>query len=175
MKLLLTFIFITLPCVDVVAQSKEAAIEDLKWIAVVSESEASFTFPRTKKEEWSWFNKETPNNLLEYSWNVTLGDNQSGYEFGPTLFKPGGTTPMSGSLSDLIETCQHDLWRVTDDSGDTIGEYGNTNVKDGKVCVKVIDGDLLEKLFGAKPKTVFMAINTPDFSLRTKVSVMYKK
>ena len=164
-----------IPCVDVAAQSKEAALEDLKWIAIVSESEASFTFPPSKKEKWSWLNKKTPNDLLEYSWSVTIADNESGYEFGPALFKPGGATPMSGSLSDLIDMCQHDLWRVSGDGGDNIGEYGSANVTGGKVRVKITEGALLEKLFGSKPETVYMTITMPDFSLRKKVSVTYKK
>ena len=173
MKIAFAFLFMMIGCGNVVAQSKEVAIEDLKWVAVVSESEASFTFPPTNKENFSWYKRETPTDNLEYTWSVIIGDDKSGYEFGPVLFKPGGTRPRSGSLSDLIKACQQSLWHNSADGGDNIGDYGNANVKGGKVRIKINDGALIKKLFEAKPKTVEMTIYTPSFNLSKHVSVTY--
>ena len=175
MKIAFAFLFMMICCGKLFAQSKEVAVEDLKWVAVVSETEASFTFPPTNKEKFSWYKKETPTDNLEYTWSVILGDDKSGYEFGPVLFKPGGTRPRSGSLLDLIKACQHSLWHNSDEAGDLIGGYGNANVKDGKVRIKVNDGALIKKLFEAKPKTVEMTIYTPGFNLSKHVSVTYRK
>ncbi len=162
-------------CGNVVAQSKEVANEALKWVAVGSESDASFTFPATNKKRLAWYKKATPNDMLEYSWSVIIGDDKLGYQFGPVLFKRGGTRPRSGSLSDLIKACQQSLWHNSAEGGDNIGDYGNADVKGGKVRIKINDGALIKKLFEAKPKTVEMTIYTPSFNLSKPVSVTYGK
>ena len=174
MKIAFAFLFLMICCGNVFAQSKEVAVEDLKWAAVVSETEASFTFPPTNKEKFSWYKTETPTDNLEYTWSVILGDDKSGYEFGPVLFKPGGTRPRSGSLSDLIKACQQSLWHNSAEGGDNIGDYGNADVKGGKVRI-INDSALIKKLFEAKPKTVEMTIYTPSFNLSKHVSVTYGK
>jgi hypothetical protein len=175
MKLLLLTVMLMISlCVDVVAQSKEAFIEDLKWTAIVSEREASFTFPPTRKESWSWYQKKTGDHTFEYVWNITVRNNKSGYGFGPALIKPRDSKPVSGSLSELIETCSHELWQLNNDGGKGIGDYGNATVIKGKVCVTITDAAILKTLFASKPKTVDMKISTPDFSLQKIVSLTYK-
>ena len=163
--------FLALGEIEASAQRDDPAIEDLKWVAVVAENEATFTFPASKRTTWSWYNSETRDDLLEYSWNVMIGDHKSGFHFGPALFKPSGSQTTTGSLSDLMNACQHDLWRVSENGGHNIGEYGQTKLENGKVRVIISDPKLLEQLFGSKPETVHMMINTPEFMIRQKVSV----
>jgi len=174
MKLLfLATMLLSLAAGETIAQSKDPAIEDLNWVAVVTKNEATFMFPATKRTSWSWYNSETQDGLCEYSWNVMIGDHKSGFQFGPALFKSNGSQTANGSLSDLINACQHDLWRVSEDGGDNVGGYGKTKLEDGKVRLTISDPKLLEQLFGPKPKTVQMMINTPEFLIRQKVEVTH--
>jgi hypothetical protein len=173
--LLLTCLFASVLSDRLFAQSVEEALNGLEWSANVSETEATFTFPPTKRNKWSWYNSETRDDLLEYSWNVMIGDHKSGFHFGPALFKPSGSQTANGSLSDLLNACQHDLWRVSEKGGHNVGEYGQTKLEDGKVRVIISDPKLLEQLFGSKPETVHMMINTPEFMIRQKVSVNYNR
>ena len=157
--------------VELVAQSKDSVIEDLQWVAHVSHTKAVFIFPATKREQWSWYNVETPNDFLEYNWSVATGNHKLGYQFGPALFKIAPAKPASGSLSDLLDACQHTLWVVSEDGGHTAGDYGEAKIVDGKVHVIVTGNQLLAKIFGAKPTTVTMTIQTPEFTFRRKVVV----
>lgn len=176
MKLsLLTLMLVSLSCFQLFAQSKEPAIEDLKWVANVSDAEASFTFPSTRREQWSWYNHETPDNWREYGWDVMIGDHKSGYHFGPALFKPADSKKTTGSFSDLLKACQHDLWRVSEDGGFNVRGYGEARIVNGKVRVMITDQTLVEQLFKSKPATVYMEIITPEFTFRRKVSIAYGK
>ena len=171
---LIAFVVVAVFCVELVAQSKDSAIEDLQWVAHVSHTEAVFIFPTTKRGNWSWHNVETPNNFLEYSWNVATGKHKSGYQFGPALFKLGDAKPANGSLPELLDACQHDLWVVSEDGGHNAGDYGEAKIVDGKIHVIITNNKLLEKIFGAKPTTVYMTISTPEFTFRRKVLVGYE-
>jgi hypothetical protein len=161
--------------IEPLALEADPAIEDLKWVAFIAKGEATFTFPASKKQTWSWNNPETPDEHLEYSWNVTIGDDNSGFDFGPALFKPEGSQTASGSLSDLLNACQHHLWRVSENGGTNVGEFGHVKLEDGKVRLTISDPELLEQLFGTKPNTVHMMINTPDFMIRQKVLISYER
>ena len=59
-----------------------------KWVAKVTGAKALFTFPAIEgQEEWSWYNKETFPDALEYRWEVKFVDPEFGYSFGTSLFK----------------------------------------------------------------------------------------
>jgi hypothetical protein len=40
--------------------------------AIVQDNKAAFIFPIINNENWTWLNKETKDNELEYSWEVLL-------------------------------------------------------------------------------------------------------
>ena len=163
------------PNVGLFAQSKETSFEELKWHASVSESTAVFTFPKSMKRQWSWDNADTAADELEYSWMVTITDSDSSHEFGAALFRFDDKPSTIGSLSDLIDSCQHDLWKLSKDGGSRIGGYGKARVSDGKVHLTISDLQVLETLFDTKPAEVWMAIRTPEMYIRKKVALTYKK
>ena len=147
-----------------------------KWMAKVSGAKALFTFPAIEAQtEWSWYNKKTPPNALEYRWEVKFVNPEFGYSFGPSLFKfPDSEGPVKGSLSELIGVCQHDLWKLSEDSGENIGSYGQTKVTENKVHLIVTNKTLIDYLLESKPVHVEMMINTPRFGFNEKVAVDYE-
>ena len=147
-----------------------------KWMAKVSGAKALFTFPAIEAQtEWSWYNKKTPPNALEYRWEVKFVNPEFGYSFGPSLFKFSDSEgPVKGSLSELIGVCQHDLWKLSEDSGENIGSYGQTKVTENKVHLIVTNKILIDYLLESKPVHVEMMINTPRFGFNEKVAVDYE-
>ena len=147
-----------------------------KWVAKVAGAKALFTFPAIETQtEWSWYNKKTPANGLEYRWEVKFVDPEFGYSFGPSLFKFSDSEgPVKGSLSELIGVCQHDLWKLFEDSGENIGSYGQTKVTENKVHLIVTNKILIDYLLESKPVHVEMMINTPRFGFNEKVAVDYE-
>ncbi|MDB4721606.1 leucine-rich repeat domain-containing protein, partial [Verrucomicrobiales bacterium] len=146
-----------------------------KWVAKVTGAKALFTFPAIEgQEEWSWYNKETFPDALEYRWEVKFVDPEFGYSFGPSLFKfSDAEGPVKGSLSELIGVCQHDLWKLSEDGGENIGSYGQTKVTENKVHLMVTNKTLIDYLLESKPVHVEMLITTPTFNLNEKVAVDY--
>ena len=145
-----------------------------KWVAKVMGAKALFTFPEIDMEKWSWYNKETFADALEYEWAVKFVDPEFGYSFGPSLFKfSDAKGPVKGSLSELIGVCQHDLWKLSEDGGENIGSYGKTKVTDNKVHLMVTNKTLIDYLLESKPVHVEMMITTPTFNLNEKVAVDY--
>jgi hypothetical protein len=146
-----------------------------KWVANVMGAKALFTFPATERQEWSWYNKETFPDVLEYGWEVRIVNSDSGYSFGPSLFKfSDAEGPVKGSLSELIGVCQHDLWKLSEDGGESIGSYGQTKVTENKVHLMVTNKTLIDYLLESKPVHVEMSITTPTFNLNEKVPVDYE-
>ncbi|MCP4923219.1 MAG: hypothetical protein GY915_04195, partial [bacterium] len=147
-----------------------------KWVAKFTGAKALFTFPAIEgQEEWSWYNKETFPDALEYRWEVKFVDPEFGYSFGPSLFKfSDAEGPVKGSLSELIGVCQHDLWKLSEDGGENIGSYGQTKVTENKVHLMVTNKTLIDYLLESKPVHVEMLITTPTFNLNEKVAVDYE-
>ena len=146
-----------------------------KWVAKVTGAKASFTFPAIEREMWSWYNKKTFPDALEYRWEVKFVDPEFGYSFGPSLFKfSDAEGPVEGSLADLINVCQHDLWKLSEDGGENIGSYGRTKVTENKVHLMVTNKTLIDYLLESKPVHVEMLITTPTFNLNEKVAVDYE-
>ena len=94
MKIAFAFLFMMICCGKLFAQSKEVAVEDLKWVAVVSETEASFTFPPTNKEKFSWYKKDTPTDNLEYTWSGHGSESKKGVKMW-----------ISGDVLSFLSTC----------------------------------------------------------------------
>jgi len=175
MRILPLLIWVALECVSPVhAQEFDVALEDLKWSAIVADEQATFTFPPAMRTEWSWYNADTPVDRLEYTWSISIGDEESGYEFGPSLFRFAEARTTNGTLEELLEICQHDLWQVSKGGGENIGPYGDATLIKGQVSVSVYDPKRMKLLFESKPKSVYMTITTPEFSIRQKVAVTYK-
>jgi hypothetical protein len=173
--MLLTFLIASLLTNRLFAQSVEDALKGLEWSAKVSNTKATFTFPHMKQKTWSWYNTTTSDDVLEYGWGVEIVDQKSGYQFGPVLFKPSGAATASGSLSELVEACQHTLWIVSEGGGKHAGDYDETTVEANKVRLVITKPTLLKDLFESKPPTVYMTVTTPDFAIRMKVAVDYKE
>ena len=172
LAILVAFVILPSSCV---AQLDESTIDGLKWYAVVSDSTAEFTFPLAGRKKWTWHNADTPNNRLEYGWNVDVIDNGTGYQFGASLFHHSDAPARKGTLANLLETCQHDLWRVAKDSGDNIGKFGKIDIVDSRVRISISNQKLIEKIFDKKPTHVDMSVNMPGCTVRKRVFVEYKK
>ncbi len=174
-SILICFVALALLPLACYGQSNESTIDGLDWHAVVvGGTSAEFIFPLTGRAKYSWHNEETPENQLEYGWTVDVVDDGRGYQFGASLFHYSEAANGSGTLAELMEVCQHDLWRVSKDSGDNIGSFGRTDVVDRRVRFR-IEKEMVEKIFAGKPEHVRMTVVMPDCSVNKKVVVTYKK
>lgn len=86
--------------------------ESLPW-ASVSETAARFWFPVDgATTSGGWDLAETNDNALEYGWLVVLTLDGNDFEIGVTKFKFPGATPRTGSLADLLEAAQVNVWEA---------------------------------------------------------------
>ena len=155
-------------------QSDESTIDGLEWNARVGDEEAEFIFPSTGRTKFSWHNADTPDNRLEYSWSIDVSEKGSGYQFGASLFHYSEAPSDSGTLGELLDACQHDLWEVSKDGGDNIGSIDNADIVDQRVRIK-LDKALIRKIFADKPEHVVMQVVMPNCTITKKVPVKYQK
>lgn len=148
--------------------------------AVVSSDEATFTIAVKPRARWGWRLAETKDNQMEYRMDVTVKNEGTTYTFGFYLWKRQGTSPGSGSLSDLVSIGQKDLFERTQSNMMTRVKDAEVKVKtkqstDDLVIITLKDKKDLERLFSSKPSEVTFKIKIPgDSEVSQPVQVVYR-
>jgi hypothetical protein len=128
--------------------------------AYVHGQTAEFIFSLPEKQLWTWNKKETPDNLLEYTWNISLvgNDSKGTYDFGIYLFKYPNSEEVTGSIVDLISYAQTSAWDQGNRRDDLIIK---STIQDHKLIIRVTDKKTFSKLFHQKPTIAHCRVRTP--------------
>jgi uncharacterized protein (TIGR03067 family) len=130
--------------------------------AVVSPAQARFVIPVPDKKVWSWYLPNTPANQEEYRWTVKVANNGKSYGFGFSLYKRGGQKPASGTLGQLLNAGQVNLWSLTKAGGSVVEGDVRIRAKGNSVVVLIDDRKLLAQLFSTRPAVVEFESGLPS-------------
>jgi|GEM_PF-6478256 len=122
--------------------------------AVVGQARARFVIPVPDKKVWSWYLPNTPANQEEYRWTVKVANNGKSYGFGFSLYKRGGQKPARGTLAQLLNAGQVNLWSLTKAGGSVIEGDLRIRAEGSSVVVLINDRKLLAQLFSTRPAVV---------------------
>jgi hypothetical protein len=110
--------------------------------------------------EWSafrWNVPATPDDALEYEWQVAVTNGDRHYEFGFSLFKRAEARPRTGDLADLLRAGQATAWQLTDTGGVALSGWDvSVAARDHAVEIVVRGADAVHALFGALPPRVII-------------------
>ncbi len=181
MKFLITALLLALLLTDAYAAEKSTQNQPQYCHAIVQDNKAAFIFPIIDNGEWSWFNKETKDNYLEYSWEVVLPGKEQSMKFGVFLCKYPEEKAKSGTLKELINEAQ---WSVFDQQPASNGGTRSKILENMKVSARIIDGGVVvditdkvtfERAFASHPKKAQLLIRTPfDPPFCCDASIEYK-
>jgi hypothetical protein len=147
--------------------------------AVVTARSAEFFIPVTHDRQWRWYRTTTPDNDLEYCWQVGVSSGGVEYELGFYLFKFPGSAEGVGDLAQLLKAGQASLWRRRDpdDGGSVVTGAGvSVVVRDGGVVVRVSDAATVRMVFADRPSTAKVLTRTPDTDNESKkVTISYRE
>lgn len=124
---------------------------------IVTEKEAVFRFPTVHDGPWRWHATNTPDDRLEYSWEIrTPGSDGKNYAFGFMLFKIPGRKEGYGPLGMLLFEGQESLWMEDAEGRGAVIEGAALTAHDenGTVVIRLADPAYLRMLFGSKPPKV---------------------
>lgn len=132
--------------------------------ATVTSWEARFSLPASRREEWQWFRPATRELSREYAWMVGVTNRSGRYELGVSLMKPPGAALQRGSLDDLVQAGQVDVWKYSED-GRILRALEDTGiqawVEGHRILITLEDPDLIRQLFAGHP-TVTMIVQAPE-------------
>lgn len=149
------------------ADDNTSQAKDKYCYAIVQGNKAAFVFPIMDNEHWTWFSKETKDNELEYSWEVSLHGEQHSFNFGVYLFKYTGQDQKNGTLPQLLTEAQWSVFdqQVTPDGGSTSKMFENMKINskviDGGIVVSISDKETFNQIFAINPKIAHFSIRTP--------------
>ncbi len=149
------------------AFSEPGQVENKNCYAIVQDNNADFVFPRTVKKQWTWFNKEIKDNVLEYSWEVQLQDGHNPLDFGVYLFKFPGEKEVKGSLEQLLNEAQFSVFeqeaRSNGRTGAKIREdlIITSKLIDGRVVIRIRDKETFARIFANKPGVARFIMRQP--------------
>src|SRR4249920_980473 len=75
---------------------------DLQSTGVVTALAVEFSIPVAHEGPWRWDRSETPDNALEFRWEVSVESKDEEYQFGFSLFKFPGSKEGTGNLEELL-------------------------------------------------------------------------
>jgi hypothetical protein len=150
------------------ANSDPIQVREKYCYAVVQDNKAAFVFPITGDEQWTWYNKETKDTALGYSWEVQLRGEQNSFNFGVYLFKFPGKQEETGSLEQLLKEAQWSVFdqKATPNGGTTATILEDLRITsrlvDGGVVVGIIDKETFNRIFAINPKVAHFVMRTPS-------------
>jgi hypothetical protein len=144
--------------------------------ATVLPDKCIFAFPINDIDRvWKW--GVSPANHCEYSWMVTIKGDDATYQLGLSYFNPDAF-PQSGTLDQLINTGQANVWKLeADGSGASYidGVQVNCDTEGNTLLITIDDKKWIKKLFGHSPKSVrFETSGTQLNVAKVGVNVVYK-
>lgn len=134
------------------------------YTAVVTEHEAAIVLPIPDHSVWEWNLPETRGNAPEYRWEIGVSNEGESYEFGFTKYKYPGDGPERGSLGQLIQAGQQDLWHTQSDGGASVLRPAGIRVialGPGSVLVKVEGRTNVQRLFSSRPRAATVRLVSP--------------
>lgn len=120
-----------------------------------------FSFPIPNRDVFEWYQDKTPDNDLEYAWEIRLGgtETRSNYEFGVYLYKYPGSKPTKGDFKKLISESQVSVWNRNGSLNTDLKI--KAHIKYDRLIVRVTDKDTISALTVNKPKFVYFTVRTP--------------
>jgi hypothetical protein len=130
--------------------------------AVVKDHTAQFAFPLPERQAWTWYMNATPNNDLEYVWEIILGDGigTNKYNFGVYLYKYPGSQESTGSINQLLSIAQSSVW---DNKSSRVREdlKVQSSIEGRKLIIRVSDKETSSELFSQRPTNFNCRVATP--------------
>ncbi len=144
---------------------------------IVAPNKATFVFPVDTKAEWKWNLRNEARQHREYQWTLRIGRDKPSYAFGFSLFTKKDARAQSGSLQQLIEWGQSNLWRLEDSGGRIVsGADVRTEVTKRGLQISVSQGKALKYLLSTRPQTAIAEIRIPGRPLKTfQAPIIYKE
>jgi hypothetical protein len=150
------------------------AIQETDIQEIIRPNILEFSFLISDKDTFEWYQDKTPDNDLEYAWQIRLEgtETRSNYEFGVYLFKYPSSKPTKGDFKKLISRSQVSVW----------DQNGNQNkdmkimalVENNRLIIRVTDKGTIAALMANDPKTVYFTIRSP-YNFTTKRMLVDKK
>ena len=151
---------------------------ELRPTGVVTGLVAEFSIPVAHEEQWRWARARTSDNVLEFSWELSIKSSDGEYQFGFSLFKFPGVTEGAGNLDELLKAGQASLWKIGPDGAGSLveGAMVSATADAGRVVIKLSDPASVRLLFGDRPAVAKVLTRTPDSSAEShEVSIDYRK
>ncbi|MEO5342298.1 MAG: hypothetical protein H7842_02975 [Gammaproteobacteria bacterium SHHR-1] len=142
---------------------------------------AEFLFPILDLDEWRWYRKESPEDQLEYAWEVMLPADRPGFVFGIYLAKGAGALQQDGGLDELLQqTRWNAVLLVSDEAGDITPvalpkTQLSAELREGGVVLSLLGRESLDKFFQDRPTQARFNLLHPDevFSINCLAEVIY--
>lgn len=147
-------------------------------VAYAQGNVALFYFPTVDNSKWVWFQNNTKDNALEYSWEILITSSNKSYKFGSFLFKYPGKQQKDGSLQKLLWDAQTSVFESvlkpnggTSDSLRDDLKISAEIIRDG-VVIRIDDSNTFNTILKDKPKTAYFTVKNPaqnDFKCETAI------
>ena len=149
----------------------------LKPVVLVTANSAEYSFPVPHPDSWRWNRIETPENALEYRFELSVSGKDGEYQFGFSLYRFPKSKEEVGSIEALLRTGQVSIWKLEPDGGSSVVTDANLSATVGTDCVviKVLDPASVRLLFGNRPTTAKALTRIPGSEDGSRsVSVIYR-
>ena len=149
-----------------------------KSIGIVTSSTAEFRIPlaRPMPGVWTWYRATTKDNVLEYSWEVSVGNAGGSYDFGFYLYKFPGSHEKQGQLQELLSAGQMPAFESNaEGQGQILAEAKVAiSVENDAIVIRITDPAFVRLMFHDRPQTVNVSTKTPDATFET-LPVTYRQ
>lgn len=189
--LLVIFAFIFFGCSNNIYKRVKSNLPAYDNGTVIVEPEAAiFIFKPEPRSEWHWYKDSTPLNQEEYGFEVQFELDDIRYQCGYSLFKHPMARPAEGSLKEMIDAGQIDLWKMEAASGGPIGgnrvaimvsgkrvEYVRmrTIVDKNALAIVLKEKDIVAQFNRSRPDSILFIQNLPsNLPIRKSVKVTYR-
>jgi hypothetical protein len=150
----------------------------LQATGVVTPLGAEFLIPVAHDGPWRWARSETPDNVREFRWEISVKSRDAEYQFGFSMFKFPGSKEGAGNLAELLKAGQASMWRIVSDGAGSLVEGAKVSATagEGGIVVRVSDPASVRLLFGDRPAVAKAFAQTPDSSPESQeVSIEYRE
>lgn len=150
---------------------------------IIKPNAVIFIFKINPKSTWTWYQKDTPQNLMEYSWSAVFKFENTQYECGYHLFKHPSAKQNTGSFKQLLKAGRFDLWTMNFTSkkhitGNRYLLMGSSNrveyariepvVVSNSMGIILKEKDIVEKFQNFKPDSITFQHKTPGKTYSSK-------
>jgi len=150
----------------------------LKPVVVVTANSAEFSFPVPHQDLWRWGRAKTPENALEYRWELNVRGRGGEYQFGFSLYRFPKSKEETGSLGALLKEGQASIWKLEPDGGASVVADATVSAMAGNGCVviRLSDPASVRLLFGNRPTMAKALTRMPDRQDESyAVSISYRE